>query len=658
MLKAPHPYFGGKSSIAHVIWQRFGRVVNFIDPFCGSNSILYARPLPFEGSETVNDADGMITNLLRAIAAVPAEVARWSDNQVNECVPAGTMIATPHGKIPVEEINKGMVVLGFSEGKIVHTEVLATKRTLTVESLIQIGPLFATGNHPIWSRNRGYIEAKNFTNEDEFGRLSDDETHLVYLHADRSSNEHRSVCRGDMSKASIDRTSVTSDGRSYSSRLLDSFATQSRASSDLYSRARSNETELARGRAHLDSILSTVRGSGQSHGWRRGWAGVCANLGTSSTLEQTTERQEISSRTKWSDAWKNTFSFSSSKDKQRGERTQGKCGHKGPYGGSCDTSRSFAFYDRSVNSGAAREETFRGTQAKNFNCNESLSEVFNFQTVTGNYFANGVLVHNCDLHARHIWLVERKDSLQARLEGDPDYFDAKIAGWWLWGINGWIGSGWCSGEGPWRRVEVEPGVWELRDTRLEGGEDSGDGIYRKRVNRQLVHLGNAGQGVNRQRVHLGDAGQGDAGTGEQGLYAWMEALSSRLKRVRVCCGDFSRVLGPTVTVKQGLTAVVADPPYASERDENLYRVDSMKVAHDVREWCLANGHDPLLRIALCGYSGEHEMPGWERFEWKAKGGYAAQGDGSNTNCEKETIWFSPHCLKTDRLQQHSFEFTA
>lgn len=59
------------------------------------------------------------------------------------------------------------------------------------------------------------------------------------------------------------------------------------------------------------------------------------------------------------------------------------------------------------------------------------------------------IIHEADLHARHAWLVRQQDDLAARLMGDPDYYDAKIAGWWLWGICQWIGSGWCSGQGPW-----------------------------------------------------------------------------------------------------------------------------------------------------------------------------------------------------------------
>src|SRR3972149_775409 len=52
-----------------------------------------------------------------------------------------------------------------------------------------------------------------------------------------------------------------------------------------------------------------------------------------------------------------------------------------------------------------------------------------------------------DLHARHSWLKERRQELVSRLEGDPDYYDAQIAGWWLWGISVWIGGGFCGDSG-------------------------------------------------------------------------------------------------------------------------------------------------------------------------------------------------------------------
>ena len=107
-------------------------------------------------------------------------------------------------------------------------------------------------------------------------------------------------------------------------------------------------------------------------------------------------------------------------------------------------------------------------------------------------------VNENDLHARHLWLVENRATLTGRLDADPDYYHAKVAGWWCWGLCCWIGSGWCSGDGPWIGVEDAEGVRQL----VHLG-NAGQGVNRKRV-----HLGNAGRGVNRQLVHLGNAGQG------------------------------------------------------------------------------------------------------------------------------------------------------
>ena len=222
-------------------------------------------------------------------------------------------------------------------------------------------------------------------------------------------------------------------------------------------------------------------------------------------------------------------------------------------------------------------------------------------------------VNECDQHARHVWLVSQRDTLTAKLEGDSEFYDVKIAGWWVWGIGVWIGAGWCSGNGPWQV------------------DDAG----------QFVHLGNAGQGVHRKRVHLGTAGRG-----ENGVLEWMRALTERLRRVRVCCGDWTRVCGPTPTVNQGLTAVFLDPPYSEgERTADLYAKDSGTIAADVRAWALEWGDDPRMRIALCGYDGEHDMPGWDVVPWKACGGYGSQGTGKGReNSTREVVWFSPYCL--------------
>jgi site-specific DNA-adenine methylase len=273
-------------------------------------------------------------------------------------------------------------------------------------------------------------------------------------------------------------------------------------------------------------------------------------------------------------------------------------------------------------------------------------------------------VNEADQHARHLWLCSQEE-FRERMKVEPEFYDTKIAGWWLWGQCIWIGSGWCS-------------------VQLPHLGNAGTGVHRKLphlgnagkgVNRQLPHLGNAGKGVNRQLPHLGNAGtlcveESDPTSGtphisrqmpsvinggmgihrkaeqDTPIYEYMRALAARLRRVRVCCGDWERILGPSVTFKHGITGVFLDPPYAdtADRTSDLYASDSVDVAHKVREWGIANGENRDLRIALCGYEGEHEMPkSWDCVAWKANGGYGSQGE-SNENAARERIWFSPACL--------------
>lgn len=264
-------------------------------------------------------------------------------------------------------------------------------------------------------------------------------------------------------------------------------------------------------------------------------------------------------------------------------------------------------------------------------------------------------VNENDLTARHIWLVNRKESMQQRLEGDPAWYDVQAAGWWVWGISCWIGSGWCSGNGAWNSAD---GVLV----------NTGQGVARQRV-----HLGNTRQGVNRKRMnisgHYGMPGvlrnslrNGDGDSQREksrtALTEYMRKLADRLRLVRMCCGDFERVLGPSVTYLNSLTGVFLDPPYSADanRSIGLYATDSGDVAHRARRWCIENGDNPLLRICLAGYELEHdelEQHGWSVYTWQTGGGYANQGNGDTQgaiNGDRERLWFSPFCLQAEQLR--------
>jgi hypothetical protein len=257
-------------------------------------------------------------------------------------------------------------------------------------------------------------------------------------------------------------------------------------------------------------------------------------------------------------------------------------------------------------------------------------------------------VNEADQHARHLWLIQQHEWAE-RMKSDPDYFDAKIAGWWVWGQSIWIGSGWCSGL---RQLPHLGDAGKGVHRQLPHLGDAGTGVHRKRP-----HLGNAGKGVHRQLPHLGNAGialeecTASDRTSATPVREYMLALSERLRKVRVCCGDWMRVCGPSPTVKLGTTGVFLDPPYADDADrtDSLYAVDDLSVAHQVRDWAIENGDNPQLRIALCGYEGEHAMPdSWDCVAWKARGGYGSQGEGrGRENAARERIWFSPHCLRHD-----------
>ena len=154
------------------------------------------------------------------------------------------------------------------------------------------------------------------------------------------------------------------------------------------------------------------------------------------------------------------------------------------------------------------------------------------------------------------------------------------------------------------------------------------------------------------------------------LVDWFGWLSARLRHVRILNGDWTRACTTgaslTLPVRQGHgpAGVFLDPPYAdtASRVDGLYAHDSLVVAHDVREWCLANGDDPRYRIILAGFEDEHDIggtdalvdAGWTSHEWFTAG-FLSGGMG-NTGKDghqqkRERIWSSPHCVTPSTTTQ-------
>lgn len=200
-------------------------------------------------------------------------------------------------------------------------------------------------------------------------------------------------------------------------------------------------------------------------------------------------------------------------------------------------------------------------------------------------------VNEADLVARRRWLQANAGALRVAVMADPDHFDAKVAGWWLWGRCASIGDSWTL-----LRPEVE-------------------------TNLHLPVLSCHGIGVH----SLSMRGR---------VREVLEAIAARLRHVRVTCGDWRRCLSPTATWKfnrsrNGVaTGVFLDPPYRGTLalydsfGEDATRVrrrghpTNAEVAArrdlsaEARAWALENGSNPLLRIVLCGAFDEHAELGW------------------------------------------------
>ncbi len=246
------------------------------------------------------------------------------------------------------------------------------------------------------------------------------------------------------------------------------------------------------------------------------------------------------------------------------------------------------------------------------------------------------------LFARHNALMSPDSGLN-RVLNDPDYFDAKLAGWWVWGQCLWIGSGWCV-----------PGNQNRKRPSL--GHRGGRGLY----------------------ASLRDSNDWDNTTSQdrtEFITSWIQKLSNRLRNVRVCCGNWSRVCSSdSVLTELGSVGVFLDPPYAKSLDKldgwkrmlsaskidvkkarcgnrakTIYLGDDTDVDRlvaDVSIWCHQMGQDSRMRIVVCGLDGEHndlESIGWKSIAWKTNGGYANMSE-TNPNCRRERLWASPSCF--------------
>ena len=236
-------------------------------------------------------------------------------------------------------------------------------------------------------------------------------------------------------------------------------------------------------------------------------------------------------------------------------------------------------------------------------------------------------VNHADLSARKKRMIANMPELLPKLIDDENYYDAKMAGYWIWAASCWIGSGL---------------------TRIG----------------QIPHLTDAGVGVHAlgQIPHVSNAGKGVQGSYNTNIYKWFRALCERLRYVRVVCGDWTRVCGGNWQDKIGSVGIYFDPPYAVSNRDGVYTEDSFTIANDVRKWAIDRGKIPSYKIVISGYEEHMELVdnhGWTCTSWSTSGGYGktAKKDDSEqrgiNNRHREYLYFSPNCNRGE-LQEELF----
>ena len=212
-----------------------------------------------------------------------------------------------------------------------------------------------------------------------------------------------------------------------------------------------------------------------------------------------------------------------------------------------------------------------------------------------------------DLTARHKWLREWKRNNSWRFSEDPDYYDAKVAGWYAWGMSQWIGRGFMVAE--WDQIPYS------------GGSLGG------------------GQGVQLQTKF------------SLSIDARFADLARRMERVIVLNRDWSSCVTPSMLmdnkVNRGMEplnrCVFLDPPYCADDRQVVYGSDFRGTSEDdaVSSWEWALQHGDRYRIAYCCREGDFDVPD----DW-----HVITRDFGNTynrsRSKRESVLFSPACEET------------
>lgn len=183
-------------------------------------------------------------------------------------------------------------------------------------------------------------------------------------------------------------------------------------------------------------------------------------------------------------------------------------------------------------------------------------------------------VTEADLHARHRYLMFSQAAHEAMqsITTDPEYYDARLAGWWVWGMCCWIGGGWCTEYGARRSgTDSREQIPELRSCKgvLQVPDLSGDigsfgrGVHASGGPKKMPdisgHFGAYGRGVvssarHNKRPRLAAHDQSGTGVNRTGIPQKTPSLNSNYDRVGTDVNADTQLRRPSMQASKGVVS--------------------------------------------------------------------------------------------------------
>ncbi len=362
---------------------------------------------PFLKALASDDADVFICHW-QVLRIIEDELARikWFHLIYDECVVPGTRISIPNGEKNIEDLEIGDVIYGYDHkaNKVVETEVKQTFTRNTTSKLYNINNVIMTGNHPVYTKESKYINASALDSmsytllrlEDDQEKNSNGRQDLRVVQQTLSVREvpkrQASILQQDMLKpmegSSIPQRSAAKEYRKADCRRESQFGKDSSKPGDVGIFAfRSKPIQRSSGEGKGSSNTSTTRI--QTPNWWK-WKPVSTSITTLhpiAVINQTNLVARDSSKNNWETLC----------DRHCPRRLENS--NRGGW--------EFSPNQRASTNRSRKGQVFNFNWLDNFPiyqlggskgfdvvC-EKGTRVYNIETGTGNYFANGILVHNC-----------------------------------------------------------------------------------------------------------------------------------------------------------------------------------------------------------------------------------------------------------------------